>query len=126
MSYDLGVWYPHQRLTNSEAGQIYVDLCESRQTSLQAHPALRAFYDELYAAHPEIDDIPEERIDDHEYCPWSCAHDRSDAHMIMCCLFSQADSVHNVVHKLAREHGLAVYDPQSETITYPNGKTGAA
>jgi hypothetical protein len=46
--------------------------------------------------------------------------------MIMCCVFSQADSVHNLVHKLAREHGLAVYDPQSETITYPNGKTGAA
>jgi hypothetical protein len=76
MSYDLGVWYPYQRLTNSEAGQIYVDLCESRQTALQAHPAVRAFYDQLYAAHPEIDDIPEERIDDHEYCPWSCAHDR--------------------------------------------------
>lgn len=120
MSYDLGVWYPHQRLSNTEAGQIYVALCESRPTPLQAHAAVEAFYNELCALFPEIDDIPEDRLDDHDYCPWSCAHDRSDAHVIMCCVFSQADNVDRLVHNLTRKHGLAVYNPQSETITHPD------
>ena len=121
MSFDLGVWFPHKRISVREAGNLYASLCEGDTSGVQSHPAIEAFYAELTAQHPEIDSIPEDRIDDHDYCPWSCALDKSDAHVIMPCVWSKADYVHRYVHALGAKHGLAVFDPQSETITYPDG-----
>lgn len=120
MSYDLGVWYPHQRLGNAEAAKLYVGLCEGTVEVPPAHPAVDAFYEELTAKHPEIDTVPDDRIDDHDYCPWSCALDRSPGHVIMPCVWSKAESVDRLVRSLARKHGLAVFDPQSGTISYPD------
>src|SRR4051812_8527184 len=94
MSFDLGVWYPHHRLSDSEAGKTYGSLCENGAADrVQPHPAVEAFYDELTVIHPEIDTIPEERIDDTDYCPWSCALSHSPAYVLMACVFSQADNV---------------------------------
>ena len=124
MSFDLGVWYPQKRLTDDEAGKLYVRLCESDTSGVTAHPAVDAFYAELTAKHPEIDTVPEDKIDDHDYCPWSCALDRSPGHVIMPCVWPKADYVHQLVQELARKHGLAVYDPQSNRITYPDGSSG--
>jgi hypothetical protein len=126
MSCDFGVWFPHKRLSSKEAGELYLRLCEDDINGVQPHPAVEAFYNELTAKHPEIDTIPEDRIDDHDYCPWSCALDRSGRHVIMACVWSKADYVTGFVHDLARKHGLAVYDPQSERITYPDGSPAAA
>jgi hypothetical protein len=125
MSCDFGVWFPHKRLSNKESGELYVRLCESDISGIQPHPAVDAFYAELTAKHPEIDTIPEDRVDDHDYCPWSCALDRSDGHVIMACVWSKANYVTELVHELARKHGLAVYDPQSERITYPDGASSS-
>lgn len=120
MSFDLGVWFPHRRLSAQQAGVLYASLCDGDTSGVQPHPAVEAFYAELTAKHPEIDSIPEDRIDDHDYCPWSCALDKSDAHVIMPCVWSKADYVGQHVYALGAKHGLAVYDPQSERITYPD------
>ncbi len=64
MSYDLGVWYPNKKLSDSEAGNLYVGLCESTVDAPPPHPAVEAFYEELIKMHPEIDTVPEEQIDD--------------------------------------------------------------
>jgi hypothetical protein len=120
MSCDFGVWFPHKRLSNKEAGALYARLCEGDTSEVVPHPAVDAFYTELTARHPEIETIPEERLDDHDYCPWSAALDRSPAHVIMPCVWSRADYVTRLVRELARKHGLAVYDPQSDRITYPD------
>ncbi len=120
MSCDLGVWFPHNRLSNQEASALYGRLCEGDTGGVQPHPAVDAFYTELTARHPEIDTVPDDRIDDHDYCPWSCAIDRSPGHVIMSCVWPKADYVTGLVHQLARTHGLAVYDPQSDRITYPD------
>ena len=45
---------------------------------------------------------------------------RSPPYVIVPCVWSKADYVTGFVHELARRHGLAVYDPQSERITYPD------
>jgi len=45
MSFDLAVWYPHQRVWNEEAAAIYLALCGGQPTLLQAHAALQSFYD---------------------------------------------------------------------------------
>ena len=119
MSFDLGVWFPHKRLSVDQASDLYSSLCDGDTSGVAPHPAVDTFYAELTAKHPEIDTIPEDRLDDHDYCPWSCALDKSDAHVIMPCVWSKADYVGEYVHTLAAKHGLAVYDPQSDTITYP-------
>lgn len=124
MSFDLAVWYPQKRIRNKEATELYLRLCDGHTSGVAPHPAVDAFYAELTARHPEIDTIPKARINDHDYCPWSCKLDHSSHHVIMCCVWSKASYVHPLVHGLARKHGLALYDPQSEEVIYPDGSTG--
>jgi hypothetical protein len=123
MSFDLVVWYPDTRLSADEANRRYVSLCEGNVSGVVEHPAIQAFYDELIAKHPEIDDVPEDRIDDDEYCPWSVAMDRSAGHVIMCCVWSRAEYVRGFVGQLALKHGLVLYDPQEGNAIYPSGGT---
>jgi hypothetical protein len=123
MSYDLGVWYPEKRIEYKEAGQLYVRLCDGDTSGVVPHPAIDAFYAELTAKYPEIDTVPEEKIDDHDDCPWSCKLDRSPGHVIMSCVWPKATDVHDLVASLARKHGLALYDPQSDVVIYPDGST---
>ena len=119
MSFNLGVWYPDRQLSPEEAGARYKQLCEGDARDVTEHPAVGAFYDELVATHPEIDDIPDERVDDHEYCPWSITMDRSPGHIVMCCVWSRAEYVRTFVGELASKHGLVLYDPQEGTVTFP-------
>jgi hypothetical protein len=84
------------------------------------HPRVESFYADLIAKYPEIDTVPDDHIDDHDYCPWSCALDHSSGHVLMPCVWSQAEKVECVVRELARKHGLAVYDPQQGRIYYPD------
>ena len=125
MSCDLGVWYPQERIANKEARELYARLCDSDTSGVVPHPAIDEFYTELIARYPEIDTIPEEKIDDHDHCPWSCKLDYSPGHVVMSCVWSKANDVHQLVENLGRKHGLAIYDPQSDVITYPDGSTGA-
>ena len=124
MSFDLGVWYPQKRIGNEEARKLYVRLCDSDTGGVVPHPAIDAFYRELTAKHPEINTIARETIGDHDLCPWSCMLDHSPAHVIMSCVWSKATEIHRLVQDLAGKHGLAVYDPQSDVVTYPDGSTG--
>jgi hypothetical protein len=96
-------------------------LCESQIDGVTPHPAVDAFYVELTARYPEIDTVSDDRIDDHDYCPWSCALDRSPGHVLMPCVWSQAENVERFVRALAAKHGLAVYDPQQSQVFYPDG-----
>jgi len=124
MSFDLAVWYPQKRSSNQEAKVMHGWLCEGDVGRVVQHPAIDAFYAELTAIHPEIDTIPERRIDNHDHCPWSCKLDHSPSYVIMSCVWSESTNVHTLVQDLARKHGLVTYDPQSEIVTYPDGSTG--
>ena len=120
MSYDLAVWNTKSRLSNEEAVKLYHQLCDNIITGIAPHPGIEAFFSELTAKHPEIDDVPDERIDDTDYCPWSIAFDHSPGHLIMPCVWSKAEYVDGLIRTLARKHGLAVFDPQSGTVSYPD------
>jgi hypothetical protein len=124
MSFDLGVWYPQERIGNDDAGKLYLRLCDGDTSGVVPNPAIDAFYAELTARYPELDTVPEEKIDDHDYSPWSCKLDHSPGHVIMACVWPKATGVHKLVQDLARKHGLALYDPQSDVVTYPDGSTG--
>lgn len=120
MSFDLAVWYPHTRLSDQEAGELYGQLCNGDISSLKPHPSLEAFYKEITAIHPEIDNVPDEKVDDVDYCPWSIAFDRSNSHLIMCAVWSKAEYVAQLVLDLAQKHRLAVFSPQANAIEYPD------
>lgn len=124
MSCDFGVWCPQKRIGNQDAGELYARLCNGDTSGVVPHPAVDAFYAELTARHPEIDTVPEEKSGDYDYCPWSCKLDHSSGHVIMSCVWSKATYVDGVVRQLARKHGLAVYDPQSDKVIYPDGAVG--
>ena len=121
MSYDLGIFRLENKITNQEASNLYAALCEGETSNVLPSPAIDAFYNELTSKHPEIDDIPEEEIDNTDLCPWSIAFDRSPGHLIVSCVWSKAEYVYELVAQLARKHGLAIYNPQTENIFYDDG-----
>ena len=121
MSFDLGVWHTPTRLTDAEAGTLYADLCELRTGGVTPHPAVDAFYADLTARYPELDTVPDDRIDDSDYCPWSCDLNRSPGHVLMACVWSQTRAVGEFVWNLAAKYRLALFDPQEGRLHYPGG-----
>jgi hypothetical protein len=59
-------------LSDLEAGDLYLKLCNSACTPAEISPALQVFYRELTNRYPEIDSVSEVEIDS---CPWNCAFD---------------------------------------------------
>jgi hypothetical protein len=119
MSCDYAVWYPHTRLSDAQASELYKQLCAGITGGVQAHPAVDAFYAELTARYPPIDDTSKADAD-HEYlCPWSGPFIKSGGHVIMSCLWPRAEYMGTLITSLAAKHGLALYDPQTLRIKYP-------
>ncbi|OWR29833.1 hypothetical protein CDO73_12155 [Saccharibacillus sp. O23] len=120
MSFDLAVWYPAKNLTNEEAREVYIQLCEGEIDAVRPHEAIDRFYSAVTSMHPEIDEVADEDIDDLDVCPWSNAFDRSPGHLILSCVWSKAEYVEELIVKLAREYGLAVYNPQTGEYVRPH------
>lgn len=119
MSCDYAVWHTQERLDAQQAAKLHERLCDGDTSGVAPHPGIARFHAELTALHPELDDCPEDRLDDKEFCPWSAEMDRSEGHVILSCIWPRADAVGELVRRLATQHGLAFYDPQSEFIQYP-------
>jgi hypothetical protein len=117
MSFDLGVWYSDTPLTDEDAGDLYVKLCEETWIPIEENAAVDAFYADLTSRYPEIDAISEEEL---ENCPWSCAHDRSGLHVLMAITWSRCAEIAPVVLNLAATHGLVCYDPQESKVHLPS------
>lgn len=122
MSFDLAIWYPSKKLTNEEAGNLYAQLCEGIVDHVTPHEAINSFYSAITALHPEIDDVPEDEIDNTDLCPWSAAFDRSPGHLIMSCVWSKAEYVEELVVTTALKYLLAIYNPQTGQYILPSSK----
>lgn len=120
MSCDFGIWPSELRLSTSEARNYYSSLCDGVTTAVIASAHIDAFYQELTLRHPEIDDVAEDQLDDHDLCPWSCAFDRSEGHIIICSVWSKAEYVEQLLVRLALKHNLAIYNPQCDRVMYPD------
>jgi hypothetical protein len=118
MSCDFAVWHTEDILDAAAAAELYGRLCAGDTSGVVEHPGIVAFYEELTSKHPELDDVPADQLDNTDLCPWSIAHDRSEGHVQMSCVWSKADYVHELVMTLARKHGLAFFDPQSGEVHY--------
>jgi len=116
MSFDLAAWQCDKPLTDGEAGAVYLKLCEEWPFLEGNSHNVDAFYRELIEKWPEIDTIPEERIGDFDFCPWSCALSHSGMAVVMACVWSKADEVAVFVGSLAQKHHLLLFDPQADRI----------
>ena len=119
MSFDLGVWNSEGPITDGQASEIYGRLCEDWPYLEGESKAVEAFYQELIQRWPEIDTILEDEVGDFDRCPWSCALERSGRAVVMACVWSKATDVAQFVERLARKHGLVLFDPQSGRVTLP-------
>ena len=125
MSCDFGILNVKERITNKEASNLYLALCNGDISGVTPSTNIDAFYLELTEKHPEIDSIPESEIDNTDLCPWSIAFNRSPGHLIISCVWSKAEYVYDLLINLAKKHNLALYTPQSEIIIYPDGTDGS-
>ena len=69
MSCDYSVWHTASPLSSAEAGELHVRLCDGDASEVLPHPGIAAFYAELTAQHPEIDDIPRDQVGNTDLCP---------------------------------------------------------
>jgi hypothetical protein len=119
MSCDYGVWYSETSVTKEEAAKIYIALCEEWPSLEGENASVRDFYNDLTKRWPEVDTIPEERIDDHEFSPWSCEISHSGMAVVTACVWPMAGKVGSFIEELAIKHTLVFYDPQSERVLLP-------
>ena len=119
MSFDLAVWHSDAPISVQDAEKIYLSLCENPSFWEGEHASITSFYNDLTHRWPEIDTIPEEKVGDFEHCPWSCALDRSGMAILMCCVWSMADTVAIHVTELAYRHELVCFDPQARRVYLP-------
>src|SRR4051812_35676555 len=104
MSFDLAVWYSDKAPSVTEAGELYVKLCNQEWIPTEEHPSVEAFYQELCRAYPEIDTLPDDQVDD---CPWTCAHDRSGLHVIVAMSWGdRSTKAAELIVELSARHGL--------------------
>ncbi|EHW0638391.1 hypothetical protein L3I77_004903, partial [Vibrio vulnificus] len=77
MSFDIAILSLEKRVSNAEASEIYAEILEGNYSNVAKNAAIEDFYRELTAIHPEIDDIPDDKTEDIDFCPWSCEFDKS-------------------------------------------------
>jgi hypothetical protein len=119
MSFDLAVWHGETIVSVKDAADLYLKLCKQEWTSTEWYASVEAFYVELCSRYPEIDTLSDDELD---RCPWSCAHDRSGHHIIMC--LNDGDQLEEAalfVTRLAARHDLICFDPQGQKVYLPPG-----
>lgn len=79
---------------------------------------IEAFVADITARWPQIDDMPEEDVDE---CPWNVAFDQSPGHVISAIAWSRVEEVVPVFVETAHRHGLLVFDPQADALYAPEG-----
>ena len=119
MSCDFGVWYSETSLTKEEAAQIYLALCEQWPFLEGENAAVRDFYIELIKRWPELDTVPDEKLGNHDYCPWSCQISHSGMAVVTASVWPMAGKVEAVMKELAIKHKLVFFDPQSDRVLLP-------
>lgn len=118
MSFDLAVMNLEKRISSEEAAEIYDKLCDGEYDILKPSEKIDLFYQELVEKYPDINSYDDDD-DEIENCPWSVELDVSDGAVVMSMVWSAADEIPSFVISLAEKHGLALYDPQDESIYLP-------
>ncbi len=116
MSYALAVWEGKRPKTNAEAKTRFEALFAKYQEAERSpapRPAIRRYVAALLAKYPDLDD------DNEDECPWSDAPLITNATgpiFYFAIAFSRARTASAFAAKVAKEHGLVCFDPQSNKL----------
>ena len=116
MGYNLAVWEGKRPKTNAEAKRTFEALFAKHQEaekSPKPTPAIRRYVKALLVKYPDLDD------DNEDECPWSDSpliNNAAGPIFYFAMVFSQAKVASAFAAKLAKEHGLVCFDPQSNKL----------
>lgn len=112
MSYDLAVWDGDPPTNDVAAGEEYDRLYEQyleADEPIEPTPRIAAYVAALLDHYPDAD----------RDSPWSAGQPADEASgpiVYLTMVWSQAEEVSAVAARLAEDHGLNCYDPQSEQL----------
>jgi hypothetical protein len=119
MSFDLGVWYEAEPITDEQAAKKYQDLCDlTADAGAPAHPQVAAFHRDLTELFPDLDATTDAEAG--ERSPWTAGLSTTPTSVIMTIAGSRAAEVAQTVRELADRHGLTCHDPQSGATSHPH------
>ena len=117
MNFYLGVWSGESVPFGLDARTWYAALVEGRAAATGFHAGVYGFHQELTRRYPDVDMVAEEDLD---ACPWACALDVSDHHVLMALLPDRYPGMLPLVLHLADRHGLVCFDPQNSQVHLPS------
>lgn len=124
MTFDLAVWEGPRPETDEAAAIVYgqlMDRMEAGDLDAEPTPRIRAYVDALLTHWP---DITEDAGAD---SPWADAPLIGNAFgdaIYFAMVWSRADEAAEYAARLADQHGLVCYDPQSEMLLPARGDPG--
>ena len=116
VSYDLAVWVGAPQQSDADASSVYeqmMERMEAGEPEVEPSPAIRAYVEALLQRWPDITD------DADEDSPWADGPLMANAvgdTIYFSMVWSRAEEASAFASRLAEEHGLVCYDPQSETL----------
>jgi hypothetical protein len=119
VSYDLAVWVGARPPSDTDASSIYerlMDQMEAEEIETNPSPEILAYVEALLARWP---DITEDGGDDSPWADGPLIANAFGEAMYFSMVWSQAEEASDFASRLASQHGLVCYDPQSETLRPP-------
>jgi hypothetical protein len=119
MAGTLIVWKGPKVVDEDEAKRLLRDYYETGdESAFEASDAVASFYDDVLALWPPLEELDH----DNRSIPasWSQTPKRSDRVVSMDYVWSAAGELLDDIERLAREHGLVLYDPQGPYIVDPD------
>ncbi len=109
MSFDLVVWEKPKCTTNEEAEKVFEALVEGDDSVVESSENILNFLRDLTVEYPEINNCTDDELED---CPWSVDFDKSEGHVLICCVWSRAEEMLEKISFLARKHKVQCFNPQ--------------
>ena len=116
MSYDLAVWIGARPKSDSDASSVYeqlMDRMEAEGSNAEPSPAIRAYVDALLERWP---DITGEAGEDSPWADGPLIGNAFGEAILFSMVWSRAEEASDFASRLAAQHGLVCYDPQSEGL----------
>lgn len=124
MSFDLQIVPARPGLT-SDAVNAALERMDKGEACPFGEPteALRACLAEIFTHYPPMSDLPEEQLDS---AIWSVDPQWVDGFLSLCMRWSTTPEQINGIIAIAHKHGLAVHNPQDETVSMPPSQAAPA
>jgi hypothetical protein len=116
MSYDLTLIDSERPLSPDEAEMLAAELIEAVAVEDRAEPLterVRGFVEEAEASFPPIED---------DASPWAAPPEATGPVVGLNLRFAHAESAVPRIEEMAREQGLALFDPQSGDLIHPTAR----